>query len=221
MGRRHIKPGARLQFTLSTAERDLILERTFIDPEMEQQLREAQMSDSRLVIRLTLADVEDVAGYIAAEANHCKDRRVQRALYAVYDRLSQLQHEYTDEPPTFPVVATTDRVSPLKYTAKQGQYLCVHLLLQQDSWDSSSGSRPAAILSRISAGGTPNHRGTRTARAHRAAAGEGVLDSAADRSIRVAGFGVVAVRKEKGKRKRDRLLFGECSSCRTDEQVTM
>jgi DNA-binding MarR family transcriptional regulator len=123
MGRRHIRPGTRLQFTLSPAERDLILERTFIDPEIGQQLREAQVSDSRLVIGLTLDDLEDVAGYIAAEANHCEDRRVQRSLYAVYDRLSKLQHEYTDEAPPRPAVVKTDHVSPLKYTAKQGQYL--------------------------------------------------------------------------------------------------
>jgi hypothetical protein len=73
-----IKPGQRLDFKLTLQERDLIIERTFIDAEMEQRLRAAAALGSRLVVQLTLDDVDDLAGQVAAEANHCA-RATRRA----------------------------------------------------------------------------------------------------------------------------------------------
>jgi hypothetical protein len=53
---KRIKPDERISFPLSRWERDLILERTFIDPELENRLRVALASGSKLVTTLTLND---------------------------------------------------------------------------------------------------------------------------------------------------------------------
>jgi len=55
---KRIKRDTRIAMTLSTAERDLIVERTLIDPEMEQRLRRAQASGSKLVHGRSPADAD-------------------------------------------------------------------------------------------------------------------------------------------------------------------
>ena len=51
---KRIKPEQRLAFRLTPRERDLIIERTFVDAELEDRLRAAQALGSRLVVHLTL-----------------------------------------------------------------------------------------------------------------------------------------------------------------------
>jgi hypothetical protein len=58
MRRKRIKPGQFVGVRLTTQERDLILERTFIDDEMGARLRGAAPHGSRLVVQLTLDDIE-------------------------------------------------------------------------------------------------------------------------------------------------------------------
>jgi repressor LexA len=123
MTRKRIKPGTRIALMLSPLERDLIVERTLIDPEMEEQLRCAQPSGSKLVIALTLDDVDDLAGHVAAEANHCDDKRIRRSLDAVYDRLAKLEAEYTDEESASKSAVRAGPPIQARFTAKQGQYL--------------------------------------------------------------------------------------------------
>jgi len=48
---KRIKPEQRLDFTLTSRERDLIIERTSIDAEMEDRLRAAPPFGSRLIVR--------------------------------------------------------------------------------------------------------------------------------------------------------------------------
>jgi hypothetical protein len=87
MPRKRIKPGQLVDVRLTPQERDLILERMLIEGEMERRLRGATIRGSNLVVQLTLDDVDDLAGHVAAEANHCSEPRVRRVLDAVHDRL--------------------------------------------------------------------------------------------------------------------------------------
>jgi hypothetical protein len=104
---------------LTLQERDLIIERTFIDAQMEERLRAAAPLRSRLIVQLTLDEVDDLAGHVAAEANHCVDLRVRRALEAVYDRLANIEVRFTDEEAR--PGAASEKARP--FTVKQGQYL--------------------------------------------------------------------------------------------------
>lgn len=96
----------------------------FIGPDFESRLRLAVISGSQFVARLTLRDIDELAGYVAAEANHCDDPKVQRALDAVHDRLAKLETTYPDQQlaPAVAKLATATPTAP-KFTAKQGQYL--------------------------------------------------------------------------------------------------
>jgi DNA-binding MarR family transcriptional regulator len=119
MSPKRIKPEQRVDFRLTPRERDLIIERTLVDPELEERLRAAPALGSRLVVQLTLDDVDDIAGHVAAEANHCAEPRVRRALEAVYDRLAHIEARFTDEEAR--PSAAIEAGEP--FTAKQGQYL--------------------------------------------------------------------------------------------------
>jgi hypothetical protein len=66
--RKRIKPGQLVDVTLALQARDLILERTFIDDEAAGRLRDATPPGSKPVARMTLDDVDDLAGHVAAEA---------------------------------------------------------------------------------------------------------------------------------------------------------
>src|SRR5713226_5589431 len=97
MRRKRIQPGQFVDVRLTPQERDLIVERTLIDGEMEARLRGATARGLNLVVQLTLDDVDDLAGHIAAEANHCSEPLVRRAMDAVYDRLASIDDALTDQ----------------------------------------------------------------------------------------------------------------------------
>ena len=120
MIRKFIKPGTPLAIRLSVRERDIVLEKAFLDPEIDAALRQAAPTDSKLVINLNLDDIDDLLGCVAAEANHSDDAKAQRILDAVCDRLSNLLDRYTDEPSIEPVATGPPKA---RFTAKQGQYL--------------------------------------------------------------------------------------------------
>lgn len=143
MRRKRIKPGQFVDVTLTTQERDLIVERTLIDGEMEARLRGATARGLNLVVQLTLDDVDDLAGYIAAEANHCSEPRVRRAMDAVYDRLASIEDALTDqERPTETVVRESK-----PFTAKQGQYLAYIYYYTNTTRRSTAGRQPNRICS--------------------------------------------------------------------------
>ncbi len=118
--RKRIKRGQRVAFRLTRQERDLIVERTFVDAEIEGRLRNAMSSGSDLIVDLTLDDVDDLAGHVAAGANHCSEARVRRVLDAVYDRLANIEDTFTDEDDEAADAVTHEAKA---FTPKQGQYL--------------------------------------------------------------------------------------------------
>jgi repressor LexA len=122
MTRKYIKPGTELPVRLSTRERDLVVEKAFLDPEVEMALQQAASVGSKLVVNLNLDDIDDLLGCVAAEANHCDDDKIQRVLDAVCDRLSALLDQFTDEAPGMKAAGPAPALKA-RFTAKQGQYL--------------------------------------------------------------------------------------------------
>lgn len=118
--RKRIQRGQRVAFRLTRPERDLIVERTIVDAEIEGRLRNARSSGSDLIVDLALDDVDDLAGHVAAEANHCSEPRVRRVLDAVYDRLANVEDTFTDEGDEAADAVTHEAKA---FTPKQGQYL--------------------------------------------------------------------------------------------------
>lgn len=122
MIRKYIKPGTQLAVKLSPRERDLVVERAFLDPEVEGALQQAAPVGSKLVVNLNLDDIDDLLGCVAAEANHCEDAKVRRVLDAVCDRLTALLDQFTEQAPAVRAPGPAPALKP-RFTVKQGQYL--------------------------------------------------------------------------------------------------
>jgi hypothetical protein len=96
-GRKYIKPGELLGLKLTQAERKLILDDPIhIHDELADPIRS---TPSGAPIRLCLDDLEDLGGYVAAEANHTSDTRLRKKLDAVFSKINRLLELHTDEEP--------------------------------------------------------------------------------------------------------------------------
>ena len=73
-----IKQDELIEFALTRRERDVVLKHTFIDAGLEKRLRLTVVSGTRLKVSLTLDDADDLAGFVAAEANHCADSKIKK-----------------------------------------------------------------------------------------------------------------------------------------------
>ena len=82
---------------LSERERELILKHTFADDELTGRLRIVPTPGEPPVYRFTLDDLDELAGYVAAEANHARDKRIEKELLRLYARMAAVLESYTDE----------------------------------------------------------------------------------------------------------------------------
>ena len=93
--RKQIQPGEKVPLKLAAAERRLILDGlVLLDDEYEQVIRGTTPGKP---IMMTLDELEDFGGYIAAEANHCEDGKKEAMLDEVFQRIQDLLDTYTDE----------------------------------------------------------------------------------------------------------------------------
>ncbi|MFZ1731391.1 MAG: hypothetical protein WBQ23_14870 [Bacteroidota bacterium] len=89
MNRKKIPYGTKLPVRLSLEQRDLIADHSFYPGDA---FHTAIMEGEEIRVDLTLDDIEEIQGYVAAEANHCKDRKLQKRL----DRLFEVFQEFLD-----------------------------------------------------------------------------------------------------------------------------
>ena len=94
MRRKKIPLGTKVPVKLTLHDRDLICDKTFCDPNFAQF---ALVEGSNIKIDLSLDDIEDVQGYIAAEANHTKNLKLQKELDRLFDKLQTYLDKYDDQ----------------------------------------------------------------------------------------------------------------------------
>lgn len=95
--RKYIQPGEKVPLKLTATERKLILDDLMcLDKENEQVIRETPPGKP---VMMSLDALDDFAGYIAAEANHCEDEKKRNKLDAVFEKIQALFDQYTDEAP--------------------------------------------------------------------------------------------------------------------------
>ena len=93
--RRRIQPDQEVPLELSDRERELILEHVFADEALLGRLRVAPTTpNQRAVFHFTLDDLDDPAGCVAAEANHAKDKKLQKEWDRIYARISDVLDSY-------------------------------------------------------------------------------------------------------------------------------
>jgi hypothetical protein len=93
---RRIKPDERVPVTFNARERILVLDHTFAGGEVIEPLEAAREARGKSVVRYTLEDLDELLGYVAAEANHSKNKKLQAELDALYDRLQAEMQSYDD-----------------------------------------------------------------------------------------------------------------------------
>ncbi len=119
---KRVQPGERIPIRLTDSERKLILEHTFIGGDLERRIRVDVADGPAVVVALDLDDLEELLGFVAAEANHSKDPNVAKQLSRIHERLSRIGEAHADaDEPLDTVVAEGPSAS--RYTLKQGQYL--------------------------------------------------------------------------------------------------
>ncbi|MBA2116727.1 plasmid pRiA4b ORF-3 family protein [Bremerella alba] len=95
--KKKIQHSEEVPLKLTAAERKLILDELMcLDQDYEQIIRE---TPSGKPVMMYLDDLEDFGGYIASEANHCEDKKKQKKLDAVFERVQDVLDKYMDEEP--------------------------------------------------------------------------------------------------------------------------
>ena len=96
MPRTPLPRGSKLPVHFTTEECNLIREHTFYDPNFGNL---ALADNDGMRLEMTLDDIEDLQGYVAAESNHCDDPKLEKKLDAIFDKLQQFLdvHEEKDD----------------------------------------------------------------------------------------------------------------------------
>ena len=84
MVRKKIKPGTKIKVTFAERERVLVLEHTLAGPHVTGSLEAARQVGGKISVQYTLEDLDELLGFIAAEANHSKNKKLQKELDALY-----------------------------------------------------------------------------------------------------------------------------------------
>jgi hypothetical protein len=94
---------------LNERERELIFSRTFADDSLTNRLRVVPKLGERPIFRFSLDNLDELIGFIAAEANHARNKILREQLHQLCDRMEATLNKYTDE-------ATIRAFSPHFYT---------------------------------------------------------------------------------------------------------
>jgi hypothetical protein len=96
MPRKKIAPDQRVELSLTPRDRALVCDSIGTDDHLLAPLRLAEVRGATLVVRYTLDDLDELLGYVAAEANHAKDRRLAKDLYRICAHVRATMEAYDD-----------------------------------------------------------------------------------------------------------------------------
>jgi hypothetical protein len=94
--RKRIRHDEAVPVKLTDRERDLILQQTLADDELTRSLRIVSPPGQPALFRYTLDELDELAGYVAAEANHASDRKMRKQLDRLHARLAAVLETHTD-----------------------------------------------------------------------------------------------------------------------------
>ncbi len=79
---------------ISFEDRQLIIDHALAGPELVDRPRVSEIRDGELRVGYTLSDLDELQGFIAAEANHTDDSVLRRKLDALYQKLRAYEDLY-------------------------------------------------------------------------------------------------------------------------------
>ena len=92
--KKRIPYGTKLPVKLTLQERDLIRNETLCNPDFA---RFAVIEGKGVILNLSLDDIEEIQGYIAAEANQTKSRKLQKNLDRLFSKFQVYLDTYDDQ----------------------------------------------------------------------------------------------------------------------------
>jgi hypothetical protein len=98
----HVQPDEQIELDLTEAERTALERVASLDTYLESAVRRTPPDEP---VCLTLEELDELAGWVAAEANHTKDKKLGKTLDGVFKKIDQLLATYSDEdsPPTLSI----------------------------------------------------------------------------------------------------------------------
>ena len=97
MSKKQIQSHDRFGLKLTQAERSLLLDGLTLLPSVFEE--EVKRTPTKEPVMLTLDDLDELGGYIAAEANHTHDKRKGKKLDAIFQKIQKLLGTHSDEEP--------------------------------------------------------------------------------------------------------------------------
>lgn len=94
---KRIQPDDKVPLRLSGRERELIADETFAPDYLTNRLRLVPVGEKRPAAAFTLDEWEELHGYVAAAANHCKNRKLEDKLYRICERVQEILDTHTDK----------------------------------------------------------------------------------------------------------------------------
>ncbi len=91
-----IKANETVPLKLNERERELILSHTFADESLTNRLRVVPKKGEQPIFRFTLNDLDELAVFVAAEANHAKNKILREQLDQLCDRIEAALNKYTN-----------------------------------------------------------------------------------------------------------------------------
>ena len=76
-----------VELLLTPRQKELIIEHAFADPELTAKLEIAETRGKKIVANYTLDDLDQLSEFVAAEANHCEDKKLKRELGALFSEI--------------------------------------------------------------------------------------------------------------------------------------
>ena len=88
--RKRTKRADTIPLKLNKRERELIINKPFAGPDLTDRLRLTPVSGTDPIFRFTLEELEEVTGFVAAEANHAKSKKLQNELDRLCNRIENI-----------------------------------------------------------------------------------------------------------------------------------
>ncbi len=95
--RKRVAVDEQVPVRLSLDDRAAILDHTMAGPNLTARLKVAELKGKNLQIGFTLSEIEELYGYVAAEANHTADAKLERRLDRLFGKLRAYEDIYEDK----------------------------------------------------------------------------------------------------------------------------
>ena len=91
MKKKNLQNKTKVPVRLTLRERDLIRNSMFLDPDFA---KDGVIEGKCITVDLPLDEIGEIQGYIAAEANHTRNSKLERELDQLFDKLQALLDEH-------------------------------------------------------------------------------------------------------------------------------